>query len=115
MSGSARLRELLAATTPGPWSSAGTHVHRGERFTETHEPIAVAHTEEADASLIALAPELASIVVDLLDNVAICTNYLGAFADNPRGDGCTEAAPCDACQLRARVEGLGSGGTSPAS
>jgi len=58
------LRETLEAATPG-WKSAGVAVYAGERFTETHRPIAVFHTEEADATLAALAPELAALVLDM--------------------------------------------------
>jgi len=60
------LEELLANATPGPWSSGGWAVYRGERFTDSHEPVASVHGDtEATATLIALAPDLAKLALDM--------------------------------------------------
>jgi hypothetical protein len=60
------LRETLEAATPGPWSASGKHVkertHRS--LIATISPF---YGSEADARLIALAPELAALCLDMGD------------------------------------------------
>lgn len=66
------LRELLAAATPGPWEFVASEMTiRGGAF---RSPIAVGSRitsiARADASLIALAPELARLVLDMGEELA---------------------------------------------
>ena len=92
------LRDILEAATPG-WKSAGVAVYAGERFTETHRPIAVFHTEEADATLAALAPELAVLCLQMGDVL--------------RDSGCSPRVSdegtsyCPHCEVLARLDQLG--------
>lgn len=118
MSGSARLRELLAASTPGPWTWADHDEEPGcfHALTSPSDNVLEpdAHYGDRiwiealsqDARLIALAPELASIVCDLLDNVAICSRYDRFFVLGGGKAECRDGNLCDACQLRTRVEAL---------
>lgn len=66
------LRELLEQATPGPWEFVASEMTiRGGAF---RSPIAVGSRitsiARADASLIALAPELARLVLDMGEELA---------------------------------------------
>jgi hypothetical protein len=95
------LEELLANATPGPWSSGGWAVYRGERFTDSHEPVASVHGDtEATATLIALAPDLARLVLDMGDL------YVGILHDLDNGDDPGRGQKDAARALLARLDGL---------
>ncbi len=63
------LAELLANVTPGPWESERAYVQtsRGNPVAETHASIFPGSFAEADANarLIALAPDLARLALDM--------------------------------------------------
>lgn len=97
------LRDILDAATPGRWQSAGVAVYSGERFTDTHRPIAGVHTEEFDATLIALAPELAALCLDMKALLVriLDRDHHGDFINGEN------AKPEDVAALLARLDRIG--------
>ena len=72
---------MKATFTPGPWTLAGTHkdqpeyIHAANQFAVALVP--AGPTREANARLIAKAPEMRAALADLYEHCAMVHKYWG--------------------------------------
>jgi hypothetical protein len=83
------LRALLEAATPGPWEVSAPEWDRGVEYRHVYGPreLEILYQLSADAALIALAPDLARLVLEAEEAM----REIAGYADDD--------APPDQCYL----------------